>query len=287
MKHLTCPVCASNLTLSMSQKSLQCTQSHSFDLAKQGYANLLLSHHKKSKHPGDTQEMVSSRTAFLDKGHYRKIANHIKGLIQKHSVNPINAYCDIACGEGYYTNLIHQHLSTHTIKPVTTNGIDISQPAIKAACKRSKEIQWLIASTKNIPLVNDSQDLVTGLFFHFDHQEIARILRPEGIFIFTSTGSNHLIELRRKLYDEIKDEKNDKESKLGDNILTHIDSNKLSKTISLKSSAEVMQLLSMTPHYWRTTIEKKQALAKVQEMDITIDVQFDIFRNDMSLRATI
>jgi len=286
MKLLTCPVCASGLALTESQKSLQCSHSHCFDLAKQGYANLLLSQHKKSKHPGDTQEMVSSRTAFLDKGHYRPIAKHLEELIQKHKDQHISSYCDIACGEGYYTNLIHQYLSGNTVKLIT-NGIDISQPAIKAACKRNKEIQWLIASTKNIPLLDASQDLVSGLFFHFDHREIARILKPNGLFIFTSTGPNHLIELRKKLYDEIKDEKSDQERKPETNILSHLENSKLSKRIHLQSSTEILQLLTMTPHYWRTTIEKKQALAKVQEMDITLDVQFDIFKNDIEVHEAV
>jgi len=275
MRHLICPVCASTLALTESHKSLQCEHQHLFDLAKKGYANLLLSQNKKSKNPGDTSEMVLARTEFLDRGYYQGIAQTFEDLTLQHLSNTDISYCDLACGEGYYTSKLHQKLKARFTR-TTTTGIDISTPAIKAACNRDKEIQWLVASTSRIPLESDSQDLVSGLFFHFDLKEIQRILKPKGIAILVNTGPNHLIELRKAVYDELKEEK-------GIQIINNTESLRHHKTecfqqkISLNNTKEILQLLAMTPHYWRAKPEKKNALSTLTKLDLTLDVQFDLF----------
>ena len=63
---LICPVCGNELT--KKDKSYVCTQNHSFDMARQGYVNLLTVSQKHSLTPGDTREQVLSRRAFLDGG---------------------------------------------------------------------------------------------------------------------------------------------------------------------------------------------------------------------------
>lgn len=65
---LICPICGSKLnTLN---KSLVCAGHHCFDIARQGYVNLLTVQQKHSLHPGDTREQVLSRRAFLEAGYY-------------------------------------------------------------------------------------------------------------------------------------------------------------------------------------------------------------------------
>ena len=66
VEHLICPVCRGHLELQ--RNALQCPAGHSFDIARQGYANLLSGDVK----PGtaDTPEMVRARDAFLSAGHF-------------------------------------------------------------------------------------------------------------------------------------------------------------------------------------------------------------------------
>jgi 23S rRNA (guanine745-N1)-methyltransferase len=295
---LICPICSQHLSVDTTSqakhKSLSCPQGHLFDYAKQGYLNLLLSQYKKSKHPGDTLEMVQARTHFLNSGFYDCISNFlIKECIDQNlfvSLNPnkpsqILSYADLACGEGFYTHKIHQHLQ-HIISTenapdglaavLASTGIDISTPAIKAACHRTKEVQWLIESLARIPLQDNSQDLVTGLFFHFDLDEISRILKPAGSFIMVTTGPNHLIELRELIYDQVKEEKL-KDFSHVNNDLQHLKTLVLKTSQRLNSSEDILSLLAMTPHYWRCTKDKKHALAALPELCVTLDVQFDIF----------
>jgi 23S rRNA (guanine745-N1)-methyltransferase len=44
---------------------LGCENGHPFNIAKEGYVNLLLSHQRKSKHPGDDPDMVMARRRFF------------------------------------------------------------------------------------------------------------------------------------------------------------------------------------------------------------------------------
>ena len=56
---LICPICGSKLNTF--DKSLVCSGHHCFDIARQGYVNLLTVQQKHSLHPGDTREQVLSR----------------------------------------------------------------------------------------------------------------------------------------------------------------------------------------------------------------------------------
>ena len=60
---LCCPVCG--LPLVRGDHALRCAAGHSFDVARQGYVNLLTVSQKHSKSPGDTREQVQARRAFL------------------------------------------------------------------------------------------------------------------------------------------------------------------------------------------------------------------------------
>lgn len=292
LHQLICPVCTQALEQSDTGHSVVCANGHLFDYAKQGYLNLLLSQHKKSKHPGDTADMVQARSAFLNSGFYQGIADFlimeclsplITDITGQHTDNEHFRYCDLACGEGYYTQQIHQYLSaTHAPGVIVSSGIDISSPAIKAACKRDKRIQWLVASLARSPLADHSQDLVSGLFFHFDLQEIRRILKPGAYFVMVTTGPKHLIELRELIYDRIKPELNkDFSQPECSGPLEHKHTLHYTEKKQLTGQNRILELLAMTPHYWRCKPEKKKQLATCEQLGLTLDIQIDVFQHSM------
>ncbi len=65
---LRCPDC--NATLELSGRSLICPKGHSFDLAREGYANL-----SRSRRTGDSKEMLHARRRFLEAGHYEPLSD--------------------------------------------------------------------------------------------------------------------------------------------------------------------------------------------------------------------
>ena len=52
----SCPLC--HAPLSRSDNHYSCPQRHQFDLAKEGYVNLLPVQFKRSRDPGDSAEMM-------------------------------------------------------------------------------------------------------------------------------------------------------------------------------------------------------------------------------------
>ena len=82
---LICPICGSKLNTF--DKSLVCAGHHCFDIARQGYVNLLTVQQKHSLHPGDTREQVLSRRAFLEAGYYAPIAEALIAVAKELTVN--------------------------------------------------------------------------------------------------------------------------------------------------------------------------------------------------------
>ena len=81
-----CPLCQSPLQPAADtwrcDGSLHPKQtSHPFDVARQGYVNLLPVQQKKSKAPGDSQESIDARKRFLNHGYYALLQNLISQKI--------------------------------------------------------------------------------------------------------------------------------------------------------------------------------------------------------------
>ena len=99
MIQVICPVCGA--ALEPQGTAWRCVQGHCFDVARQGYVNLLTVTQKHSRHPGDTREMVAARRAFLDAGWYAPIAKTLADLVRRFCPETASVL-DAGCGEGYY-----------------------------------------------------------------------------------------------------------------------------------------------------------------------------------------
>ena len=73
---LSCPICREPLVLNAG--ALRCINRHSYDIAAEGYVNLLLIGRKD---PGDNADMVAARRAFLLKGYYGKLSSALSSLV--------------------------------------------------------------------------------------------------------------------------------------------------------------------------------------------------------------
>jgi 23S rRNA (guanine745-N1)-methyltransferase len=69
---LACPL--DGTPLHRNGSAWRCASGHSFDIASQGYTNLLPVQNKRSRDPGDSKEMVAARRRFLTAGLYQPIA---------------------------------------------------------------------------------------------------------------------------------------------------------------------------------------------------------------------
>lgn len=275
---LRCPVCSEKLTLA--DRQLRCANSHCFDQAKQGYFNLLLNKDKSSNSPGDTVEMVQSRKRFLELGHYQSITKNCVQLIQTNSSLANNEtpfhYCDIACGEGYYTQGIYEALSG-TVPYVNLTALDISTPAIRLAAKRVANGVWLVANAFRLPVADSSQDLITHMFSRACPEEAARTLKQKGVLIDVSAGPDHLIELRQSLYPELK-EKTTSPPNPYQNSFIEVGSKTLRFNFCLDSADAIKDLIGMTPHTWRASPERIAATCNKGQFNLTADVSIRAYQ---------
>ena len=138
---LCCPVCG--LPLVRGDYALRCAAGHSFDVARQGYVNLLTVSQKHSKSPGDTREQVQARRAFLAGGYYRPIAETLCRLAAPLGPKTI---VDAGCGEGYYLAALQEALPG-----ADCLGLDISKEAVRCAAGAHKSIAWITATARGHP----------------------------------------------------------------------------------------------------------------------------------------
>lgn len=264
---LICPLC--NEPLLDHDKTVKCINNHCFDRAKQGYLNLLPVQHKNSRAPGDNIEMVNARRFFLSSGHYEPLAKRFAELAACNT--SIKNWLDIGCGEGYYTHKLAEALPNST-----GYALDISRDAIKQACKLNKDINWLIASMARVPLSNQSCDLIATIFSPFNWQEAIRILNRKGGILRLGPTSEHLIELREELYDEVRPYQDDKHLLQVPNELKLTLTDYLSYKRPLTCAEDRQHLLAMTPHGWRASGEKRAAVIN-STLSVTISVRYDYF----------
>ena len=209
-----CPNC--NEKLILDDGGYNCINRHHFDISRYGYVNLLLSNQKHSLNPGDNKEMILSRVDFLSLGYYSFLRDKILELINKYSEQDDNVYfADLACGEGYYTNYIHESIQKY--KNIVTVGIDISKYAIIEACKKRNsshlsDINYCIGNLMNMPFYDESFNIMLNCFALLDVKEFNRVLKHNGCFIRVLPDYDHLYELKQVLYDNVilnkpKDEK--------------------------------------------------------------------------------
>jgi 23S rRNA (guanine745-N1)-methyltransferase len=261
---LICPICQSALT--QADNSVLCQAGHRFDRARQGYLNLLPVQHKSSRDPGDNSAMVEARRRFLDAGHYAPLANR---LVELAAARKPARWLDIGCGEGYYSARLSDALPGSD-----AYALDISREAIRRACRRAPRVNWLVASMARVPLASGSCQLLASVFSPLDWQEAARLLEYGGGLLRVGPGSDHLLELRSRLYEDVRtyDDSKHLQQLPADMRLAH--SETLRYELALNDAEARADLLAMTPHGWRASAERRQAVT-AEAFTVTVAVRYD------------
>lgn len=262
---LICPICTQRLY--QNEKSCICEKNHSFDIARQGYVNLLPVQNKHSLSPGDTKAMLAARRSFLGKGFYEPIRNAVTDRIRYYTKNPV--LVDIGCGEGYYTAAFEKICGAKCI------GIDIAKDAARMACAESKSILWAVATASHLPIESGSADIVTAIFSLYMNDEYARVLRSGGIVIEVTAGSKHLTELKQLIYDEVFDQHKSPAEYGGQFEQLEISDETFEFELN---NSELKELLMMTPHAHRIKKEKSNALETVDRLRLTANYIIRVLR---------
>lgn len=266
-----CPVCGK--ALCKEEKTLKCPAGHSYDYAKSGYVNLLMS--QQGGLHGDDRPMVRARTAFLSANHYRPLLDAMCGTALPFlPKNP--RIMDAGCGEGWYTQEIHTRLLKDGYLPETA-GVDISRDALAAASKRRFGAEFAVASLFHVPLPSGWANLIINVFAPDCMGEYYRLLAPGGILLKVIPREDHLLELKQTVYDSVYENEISIPSHPGLKLRSD---EVLRWTLHLKDGETVKNLFAMTPYGRKTAPSDLAKLDTVSSLDTTVSFSLLLYQKD-------
>ena len=270
MSILICPVCGGNLE--KTEHSYVCVKGHSFDIARSGYVNLLLSKHVGKTVHVDNKLMVNARREFLEKGYYAPLMDALCDKAEEFFKGRV--LLDAGCGEGYYTTAIYERFEKSDIAAVMF-GIDISKAAAEAAAKRKNSITFAAASVFHMPVADLSCDMLVTMFAPYCGEEYLRVLKKGGIMIMAIPSEDHLWELKQAIYDTPYKNKVKPYELDGFDLADKV---RITYDMQIDNHDDIMSLFSMTPYFYRTGREQQERLAGINSICTKADFELLIYR---------
>lgn len=217
LPYLACPHCGAGLTL---DGQVRCARGHGFDVARQGYVNLLSG---KASVSGDSTEMVAARAAFLDAGHYAPIMRAVAAAAGPAS----GCVADLGAGTGHYLAAVldaadhetdheagrsAEHVAGRAAEGATGHvagerlareagklvgvALEISKPALRRAARAHPRAAAVGCDTwGTLPVRDRAISVALNVFAPRNPAELARIVAADGVVVVASPTTAHLAEL--------------------------------------------------------------------------------------------
>lgn len=251
---MICPVC--HMPLQFQNNVARCDKGHCFDIAREGYVNLLRAS-KSGDLIGDDKASARCRRDFLNKGYYASLQNALCDLFADRQ----GSVLDICCGEGYYTAALARNPA------LSVYGFDISREMVRLAAKRGG-CRFFVANMASIPVADGSMDYATHLFAPFQEASFSRVLRNGGRLLTVIPGQKHLFGLKQALYDTPYE--ND-EQLPQTTQLKLINTCKVTDYITLQTQEDIQAVFRMTPYYFHTSVKDKEKLLSLNQLQTTVE----------------
>jgi len=283
---LRCPLCGT--ALGREERILRCASGHCFDLAKEGYVNLLPPGKGKNARTGDEKDMLRARRDFLAGGYYSPISDAIAELLSRHLPDGDTVLCDSGCGEGWHTLRYTRGLHCRTGRNILTIGFDASKYG--AACGMKNAVRegtfgeigtegelrtyFFPGNLFSLPLAEHTVSAVISMFAPVAAEENLRVLRKDGILLTAASGREHLREMRELLYTDVH--YSDKDPRFEGFVPA--DEQTVRFQITLPDRETVSHLFMMTPFYYKTTEEGRARLFREETLTVTAETVLRVYR---------
>lgn len=252
-----CPICTTQMHV-REHGSLVCAENHSFDVAKQGYVNMM-THAATSKY---SKELFESRKAIIESGIYdlleEKIAEKIAGA---------KTVLDTGCGEGSHLARIMTQLDG-----AVGVGIDIAKEGILTAARHYSEQIWCVGDLAKSPYSEASFDAILNILSPANYGEFKRLLTPGGCVVKVVPQSGYLQELRAQLYADSEKEtySNAQTVERFNESFADVYVERLTYTMPLTAEL-IPALLEMTPMGWHKVEDTEVTLTEITiDLDILV-----------------
>lgn len=175
---LRCPICAEDFT--QVGNTVRCAAGHSYDLAKQGYLNLL----GAASPNADNAEMVAARAEFLGAGHYAPLVDRLTAVAAQ--VAPSDGIVvDAGANIGHYLAAV--------LDDRPGLALDLSAIALRRAARTRPKIGAVVWDIwRPWPVQDGCAGLVLNVFAPRNGAEFRRVLRPDGALLVVTPGPEHL-----------------------------------------------------------------------------------------------
>lgn len=266
---LRCPICRGRFTVEAS--ALRCDQGHAFDIARQGYVNLL--HAGVPAGTADTADMVSARAEFLRAGHYAPVADLLAQCVAEHAGG--GTIVDAGAGTGYYL----AHVLAESAA-ATGLALDLSARALRRAARAHPKIG---AAVWNLwqpwPVADDAADVLLNVFAPRNGAEFHRVLRPGGLLVTATPRAEHLTELVRALNLLAVDR--DKDGRLAATLDGHFElvRRMLSRFVLRLAPDDVRRVVRMGPNAHHADPVRDRRLATLSgPIEVTASCTVSVYR---------
>ena len=267
--HFVCPKC--NGKLNILDGRCACDNGHSFDKARGGYYNLLLSNVGGTH--GDNKEMVLARRTFLSGGYYEPLVEKLCQLVLLHTPKD-SCLLDAGAGEGYYTDRVERALYDRD-GASDVSAFDISKDAVREIGKKNQRISLAVAGSYHMPIADAEFDTVINTFSPLALAETTRVLKQGGIFIMAIPGEMHLYDLKSVIYDTPY------KNTVADTSLEGfelIEDESISYKMKLDTHEAVWSLFMMTPYAYRTKPSDKARVGALNSLECTADFRIFVYK---------
>jgi 23S rRNA (guanine745-N1)-methyltransferase len=194
VRFLECPVCRAELR--RDGGALVCVRGHAFDVAREGYVNLLPGRRRLPATVGDTGEMLRARSRFLGAGHFDPLCELLEaavaGELEAEGGGRRRALVDVGSGTGHHLGRI----AARFVGRACWFGVDVSKAAARLGARTHPDATFVVADVaRRLPIAAGGVAVVLNVFSPRNGDEFARVLEPRGLLVTVIPGPDHLTEL--------------------------------------------------------------------------------------------
>jgi len=280
---LACPL--DGLLLYAGARQLRCPAGHCYDIARQGYVNLLPVQFKASKEPGDSKDMIDARRRVMQQNYFNELAEKFCSYLVQLCDTPVAGSCilDAGCGEGFFTDKMNAHVcnkagTSGTSLPRAILGIDVSKLAIIAAAKQYRALNFAVASNVHPPIINGNASIITNLFGFATWPAWSSLQRPGQYVVTVDAGPHHLLEMREIIYPEVRIHAAPEHAEAAKSGYSLADTQTVRYEVILKNAADRLDFLNMTPHGRKINAHFRQVYEESALSSLTLDAVIRSYR---------